>query len=147
MIRAQDCLVREAGLADAPGIARLVTQLGYPASPEEMEVRLKALLSQRVYRLFVAEISETQVGMVGGYVAYALEFTPPYGRLIGLVVDEEHRRAGIGRLLMSRIEQWLREQGAILLLITSGVQRVQAHAFYQRLGYVETGLRFAKQLE
>ena len=82
MVRAQDYLVREAGLADAPGIARLVTQLGYPASPEEMEGRLKTLLSQRDYRLFVAEISETQVGMVGGYVAYALEFTPPYGRLI-----------------------------------------------------------------
>lgn len=135
------------GLADAPGIARLVTQLGYPASPQEMEARLKTLLSRRDYRLFVAETQECLVGMIGAYVACALEFTPPYGRLIGLAVEEGYRRSGIGRLLMDQIEGWLREQGAVLLLITSGKQRTQAHAFYRRLGYVETGLRFAKKLE
>jgi GNAT superfamily N-acetyltransferase len=141
-----DFLIRAARHADAPAVARLVTQLGYPVSSEEMGDRLKTLRSRRDYRLFVAEIAGTVVGLVGGYLAYALEFTPPYGRLIGLVVEEQWRGRGIGRRLMSRIEGWMQAQGAVQLLITSGKQRTRAHEFYKQLGYVETGLRFYKQL-
>jgi hypothetical protein len=47
---------------------------------------------------------------------------------------------------MQAVEDWLVEHGASLSLITSGLHRGAAHTFYQRLGYQQTGLRFAKRL-
>ena len=139
--------VREARLEDAPAIAALVAQLGYPTPPAEMKARLAVLLARPDHVIFVADVSGSVVGLVGAYLVEALEFTGAYGRLTGMVVDEKWRGRGIGRLLMERIERWLREQGARMLILTSGNQRAEAHRFYRRLGYTETGLRFAKLLE
>ncbi len=141
-----DYSIREAKLTDAPTIARLVTQLGYPTSPSEMENRLQILLAHSDYITFVAEVSSIVVGLVGAYIGYAIESTGTYGRLTGLVVDEQWRGRGIGKMLMGRIERCLREQGTTLIVLTSGKQRAEAHRFYQTLGYDETGVRFVKRL-
>lgn len=139
--------IREARLEDAPAVAALVTQLGYPATPADLEERLGRLLVRPDHVLFVAEDSSCLVGLVGAYLVEALEFTGRYGRLSGLVVDENRRGSGLGRLLMEQMESWLVEHGARLMILTSGKQRNKAHQFYRHLGYTETGLRFAKPLE
>jgi GNAT superfamily N-acetyltransferase len=139
-------IIRETQLEDAPDITALVTQLGYPVAPEEMRDRLARLMARPDHVVFVAESSNCIVGLVGVYLVDALEFSGKYGRLTGMVVDENWRGRGIGRLLMDWIESWLIEQGARMLILTSGSQRSEAHQFYRHLGYAETGLRFAKLL-
>jgi GNAT superfamily N-acetyltransferase len=141
-----DLAIREAKTTDAADLARLVSQLGYPSTEQDMAERLEALAGQPEYVLFVAEESGRIVGLVGAFLGYALEFNGPWGRLMGLVVDEPFRGRGIGRRLMERIEGWLRDHGATRLTLTSGKQRAEAHRFYRRLGYEETGLRFVKRL-
>ena len=144
-MRAVDCVVREAKLADAPAMAGLMTQLGYPTTPADMERRLDVLLAQDNYRTLVAEVVGQVVGLVGAYVQFAVEFDGRYARLTGLVVDEAWRGWGIGRRLMQAIEAWVRGEGAVMLALTSGKQRLEAHQFYRSLGYEETGLRFVKR--
>jgi GNAT superfamily N-acetyltransferase len=141
-----DLAIRPAKKTDAADLARLVSQLGYPSTEQDMAERLGALAGQPEYVLFVAEASGRIVGLVGAFLGYALEFNGPWGRLMGLVVDEPFRGRGIGRRLMERIEAWLRDHGATRLTLTSGKQRTEAHRFYRRLGYEETGLRFVKRL-
>jgi GNAT superfamily N-acetyltransferase len=141
-----DLAIREAKTTDAADLARLVSQLGYPSTEQDMAERLEALAGKPEYVLFVAESSGRVVGLVGAFLGYALEFSGPWGRLMGLVVDEPFRGQGIGRRLMERIEAWLRDHGATRLTLTSGKQRTEAHRFYRRLGYEETGLRFVKRL-
>jgi GNAT superfamily N-acetyltransferase len=142
----KDLAIRQAEATDAPDIARLVSQLGYPSSERDMAERLDAFSGRPEYVLFVAESSGRVVGLVGAYLGYALEFSGPWGRLMGLVVDEPFRGRGIGRRLMDRIEGWLRDHRATRLTLTSGNQRADAHRFYRHLGYEETGLRFVKRL-
>lgn len=141
-----DITLRAARMGDSIAIARLVTQLGYPTTPAEMEGRLKRLLSHPEYTTVVAETSNEVVGMVGAYVGHALEFDSRYGRLTGLIVDASWRRRGLGKALMKHIESWLREQGASSVTLTSGKQRLDAHRFYEAIGYDATGLRFLKRL-
>jgi GNAT superfamily N-acetyltransferase len=141
-----DLAIREVKTTDAADLARLVSQLGYPSTEQDMAERLEALAGQPEYVLFVAEETGRIVGLVGAFLGYALEFSGPWGRLMGLVVDEPFRGRGIGRRLMVRIEGWLRDQGATRLTLTSGKQRTEAHRFYRHLGYEETGLRFVKRL-
>jgi ribosomal protein S18 acetylase RimI-like enzyme len=132
--------------ADSPALAKLVTQLGYPTSTAEMDERLRTLLGRPEYVHFVAESEGLVIGLVGAYPGVALEFSGAYGRLTGLVVDGGCRGSGVGKMLMERIEGWLRERGARMATLTSGKQRKSAHGFYRRLGCGETGLRFAKKL-
>lgn len=68
------------------------------------------------------------------------------GRVIVLVVDEHRRGQGIGLALMQQAERWLVEQGARTAIINSGKQRLDAHRFYEYLGYKATGLRLLKPL-
>ena len=138
--------IRQATLSDVSAVARLVTQLGYPTSAIQMEGRLQAMLARPDYVLFLAEADHIVVGLAGAYLTLGLEIDNPYGRLTGLVVDEGWRGQGIGRLLLETVEDWLKQRGAPLLLITSGLHRAEAHEFYRHLGYDKTGLRFAKKI-
>jgi GNAT superfamily N-acetyltransferase len=104
------------------------------------------MLPRADYVTFVAEAADVVVGLVGAYLGCALEFTEPYGRLTGLVVDEQWRGRGIGSLLLAKVEGWLSGKGASLVTLTSGKHRIESHVFYGKLGYEETGLRFAKRL-
>ncbi|MGB7538614.1 MAG: GNAT family N-acetyltransferase [Anaerolineales bacterium] len=138
--------VREASAADSAAIARLVTQLGYPATPAEIEGRLAPILAHPDYAMWVAEVSGRVVGLTGVFIHLALEYDGYYGRLLGLVVDEPYRGKGLGKQLLDQTERWLRERGVDKLTLTSGKQRTEAHKFYRRLGYAETGFRFGKEL-
>jgi GNAT superfamily N-acetyltransferase len=138
--------VREARLSDSPAIAELISQLGYPTTPDEMAARLEPILSNQEYITFLAEVGGEIVGLAGARLGNAFEFAGGYARLTGLVVGESWRSKGIGELLLDRIEVWAREQGVSRVILTSSAHRKRAHQFYLRHGYQETGLRFAKLL-
>jgi GNAT superfamily N-acetyltransferase len=132
--------------SDATAIAALVTQLGYPTAGPEMQGRLARLLSHPEHTMVVAQSAGEVVGMASAEVGHALESDGTYGRITALVVDERWRGRGLGRLLMQRMERWCRERGAHRLTLTSGDHRVDAHKFYEAIGYRSTGRRFVKLL-
>jgi GNAT superfamily N-acetyltransferase len=70
-----------------------------------------------------------------------------YAQLLVLAVDEKARRGGVGRKLVEAAEEWARERGADVMIVHSGRQRTGAHAFYERVGYEATGVRFKKKLD
>ena len=67
---------------------------------------------------------------------------------MALVVDERCRGRGIGAALMSEVERWARERGAVKLRVGSRTTREGAHRFYEREGYalVKTSHWFQKDL-
>jgi GNAT superfamily N-acetyltransferase len=64
-----------------------------------------------------------------------------------IVVDEAHRRRGVGQALLEAVEREARARGCGLLFLTTAERRNDAHEFYRRVGLEETGRRFAKWLE
>jgi GNAT superfamily N-acetyltransferase/gamma-glutamylcyclotransferase (GGCT)/AIG2-like uncharacterized protein YtfP len=137
--------VRAAVPADAPAIAGLVTQLGYPTEEGAMEPRLKRMLSQSHHALVVAESSGDVVGVAGACVDYGVELEA-YGRITALAVDAKWRGRGVGKLLVQHVESWCRERGADRVTLTSGNHRPESHKFYKAIGYEATGVRFIKRL-
>jgi predicted N-acetyltransferase YhbS len=138
--------IRSACLVDSSSIALLISQLGYPTSTNEMKQRLKGFLLDSNYLTLVAESQKEVVGVIGVGIFRYYEKNGMYGRLLALVVDEKRQGQGIGASLVGEAEGWLKEQGVKSVIVNSGKQRNQAHRFYQRLGYEETGLRFVKSL-
>lgn len=139
--------IRDADPADADAIAGLMSQLGYPTLESEMIERLARIGADSNYRTLVAEIGTQVVGVIGVGLAPFYERNGAYCRLLVLAVDDQHRRQGIGRVLVRAAEDWALEQGATVMVVNTSHRRHDAHRFYERAGYESTGLRFVKTLQ
>jgi GNAT superfamily N-acetyltransferase len=62
-------------------------------------------------------------------------------------VDERVRGSGVGRVIVQAAEHWARERGCRRMVVTTALRRVDAHAFYERIGFTHTGRRYAKDFE
>jgi GNAT superfamily N-acetyltransferase len=138
--------IRKACSGDAVQLAGLMAELGYPTSSAEMSERLEGILGDPTYALFVFEAGGRVAGVAGVALHRFLEKNGLYARVVALVVTAGARRGGIGAQLMCACEEWSKGRGATEIGLTSGAQRAQAHEFYRRQGFAETGFRFAKDL-
>ena len=138
--------VRKASPEDADAIARLMVCLGYPTTTEQMRTRLETIALDPAYGTFVAIMKGETVGMAGVCICPLYEQDNPAGRIVALCIDPNSRRSGAGTILVEHAEQWLRDRGVMVILVNSGTNRRDAHAFYGRRGYSATGVRFKKSL-
>jgi GNAT superfamily N-acetyltransferase len=134
--------IRVATDKDTFALASLISELGSPTSPEEMQRRVERVRGRSDVTAFVALAEGSIVGMAGLLVTPSFVRSTPDGQIIALVVAETHRGRGIGRELMKRAEAWLADKGVKRVSLTSGLHRASAHAFYRACSYEQTGLRF-----
>ncbi len=139
-------LIRPAAPSDADAMAELLTQLGYPAAANEVIARLREVDGFGSAIVLVAELGGRPLGLATGLVFPSIHISPPVAWLTTLVIAEQHAGKGIGRRLVDEVERWAWSRGAIRLGVTSGANRDGAHAFYERIGYERTGIRFTKAL-
>lgn len=140
--------VRPARFTDAPGIAILCGQLGYPSSQEEVVQRLTESQGDESSVIYVAERSDGRlVGWIQVGVRH-LVVTNRQAEIEGLVVDSFYRRSGIGHVLVERAESWARAKGCSVISLRSNVIRNEARPFYEGIGYkvVKTQWTFRKAL-
>jgi len=127
--------IRRARQADAPRIATLCGQLGYPTTATEMAVRLKSVLRQKNAVCFVAEKKEDGViGWIHASVRPLLE-VDRRADVDGLVVDDKVQGQGAGAGLLDAAEKWARKRGCVGMSVRSNVIRDSAHRFYLKQGY------------
>jgi len=139
--------IRSAKPEDAVRLAELATQLGYPSSREQVERRLAEVLPNADHAVLVAVENGRVIGWGHAYVCRLVE-SERSAELGGLVVDEEERGSGAGRLLMEHLEAWARTKGCRAVTLRSNILRKDAHAFYHKLGYtqIKTQHAFRKSL-
>jgi GNAT superfamily N-acetyltransferase len=140
--------VRAATLEDAARLAVLSSQLGYPATAEEMKRRLKAIERLPDNLVLVAQLDGgLVVAWAHAYVRPTLE-NEPSAEIAGLVVDASWRGQGAGRTLMDHVERWARGAGCAAVTLRSNIIRDGAHKFYEGLGYarIKTQHAFQKKM-
>jgi GNAT superfamily N-acetyltransferase len=129
--------VRRAALDDAPAIASLAGELGYPTDAGAMRIRLAPLLRSDEDAVFVVVSGVAVVGW-----AHVATMRPvvsePYAELRGLVVTAALRSRGVGARLLDAAEEWVRSRGLNRIRVRSNVTRGRTHAFYERHGYTTT---------
>jgi len=130
-------IIRQIATDDAPAIVTLCHQLGYKLSVEQTLKNIKAVLENISNDAFVAVHENEIMGWIG--VAYAIQIeTPAFCEIRGLVVNEQYRRQGIGKMLIAKAKQWGQAQGSNKLRLRCNTKRAEAHLFYQNLGFKET---------
>ena len=134
--------VREAKAGDAEVIHRLACELAdtvgdTPPTEDAIRERLKELLDEPRARVLVAE---NEVGVVGA-VSFWIKPDLGHGDIVVevpmLVVAEDHRRAGVGKLLMDEVLNVARDNDADLIELVATRANVAAREFYRSLGFVE----------
>lgn len=122
---------------DAPAVAGLLGQLGYPADEGEVRERITAWADDDRGAAFAASIGSRIVGCAAIYAVPFFERPGSRARLVALVVDSEYRERGIGRILVAHAREFARERGAVEIEATSRRTRPDADPFYTRLGFDE----------
>ena len=125
--------IREAKRSDARMLALLSGELGYAVSEEEMSRRVDSVLSRRSDKIFVGE-TESVVGWIQVSLRQTIE-SGMFAEIVGLVVTESYRSAGIGKQLAAAAEVWAVRQGCGKIRVRTNSVREQARGFYSRIGY------------
>jgi GNAT superfamily N-acetyltransferase len=127
--------IRRAKSGDAPRIAELAGQLGYPATAAQMRERLRGIEPTSQNAVFVADSAKD--GIIGWlHVSKEpLLEVEMRAEVNGLVVAEGQRSAGAGARLLAAAEDWARKHGCKSMSVRSNVIRERAHEFYERNGY------------
>ena len=118
-------LLRRATEDDAAGVAKLLAELGYECTPADAMERIREMSGEDHQALIVADL---------------------HGELCALVVGDEYRHFGLGRVLLREAEQVARQHGAARIEVTTAGHRHEAHDFYRACGYAESSVRFMKPL-
>ncbi|WP_436523128.1 GNAT family N-acetyltransferase [Actinoplanes sp. HUAS TT8] len=141
--------IRPIHQGDAPRLAVLLQQLGYPSSEKDVRHRLGYWLDDPASHLLGADDDGVLAGVAALHVTPIIEVTGKFARLVALVVDAESRKRGVGRALMTAAEDRARSAGCLFMEVTSNRQRLSAHRFYENLGYTDTherSRRFVRSL-
>lgn len=125
---------REMTTGDLEAVSPLLEQLGYNVSGNALARRFEAIRAADGHALLVADESGSVKGLLHVFARPALE-KPPEAVVQAMAVAEGARRSGIGRALLSAAEEWARARGFSSVALYSQVERDDAHAFYQELGY------------
>jgi GNAT superfamily N-acetyltransferase/uncharacterized damage-inducible protein DinB len=134
--------IRRAEPADAPRLAALSGELGYPVAGDALAGRLARMLTRPEHVVLVAEVNG---GVAGWLHATETELLESGCRceIAGLVVDATCRRQGVGGRLVAAVERWAADRGLELVAVRSNVARQESHPFYERHGYTRAKTQHA----
>ena len=134
--------VRAAVPGDAPAVAALLTELGYPSQAPGVAARLAALDGD----VLVAEVDGEVAGVAAVARVNVLHDASTWMRITTLVVGEAFRSRGLGAALVRACEEAAAAAGCTRIEVTSNVRRDAAHRFYEQLGYTTESRHLLKRL-
>jgi len=140
-------LIRPAEEREAHALAGLLTKLGHPTTTSDVVSRWQGWSEAGNHALVAVAPDGALSGLITLHKMIVLHRPLPVGRITALVVDESVRGQGVGRALVAAAEAELAQAGCGLLEVTSSMRFLDAHTFYEHLGYDQTSVRFAKELD
>ena len=122
--------------SDLPEVRILCAELGYQVEEKELVDRYNRIRNSKNHELFVAEADNSIViGWTHIFQRSPHLCSAPKSELGGLIVSENYRGKGVGKLLLQQAETWSLKNELGELVLTSNAKRELAHKFYINLGY------------
>ncbi len=141
-----DIQIREAVVADAPALFRLLEQLGYPETQAFIGKRLAQQQSHPDALLLVAQRHGQVLGFISLHFIPQLALAGDFCRVSYFCVSEGARSLGIGAALEQRAQAEALARGCDRIEVHSNARRESAHRFYRRQGYAESPKYLVKRL-
>jgi GNAT superfamily N-acetyltransferase len=138
--------IRKAEIKDAEVIARLLEQLGYPTENGLVARRLSFLAGNNEHLDVLAESGDQVLGFMSVHFIPQIAFDAEYAVISYLIVDQDARSRGIGKILEEYAVKIATERHCRRIILHSNARRADAHRFYLKQGYQEYAKAFVKYL-
>lgn len=126
--------LRKAEKSDVSGICTLADQLGYNSSLDNLKKRLNEILNLNDHTVIVAEYDKSVIAWIHAFEAKRIE-SQFFIEIGGVIVDEEFRNLGIGKLLFEEIQTWTSAKRFKKIRIRSNALRIESHKFFKGIGF------------
>jgi len=137
---------RRATQADAAPIASLLTELGYASTAIDVSDRVQRSLGSESSCLVLAGADDEVIGLISAELMPYFPNGTTICRVTALVVAAQHRGQGLGEKLLAHATEFARDHACSGIELTSAHRRLDAHRFYERLGFSPGSLRFFRAL-
>ncbi|MGY3765812.1 GNAT family N-acetyltransferase [Vagococcus vulneris] len=131
-------MIRPLTVRDAADIYLLNReQLGYDLTLPRTTEKLTALLTDTQHH-FLLGFEDTATNQIVGYVhaeVYDTLYSDTLFNVLALAVAKSHEKQGIGKTLMTALEQEAINRNYEGIRLNSSVSRKEAHRFYEALNY------------
>lgn len=127
--------LRHATSSDTADVDRLYRMLVLSQVDVRSE-RIQQIADDVNSLLLLAEVGATIAGT--SFVTFGLDpmhGERPFAVVENLIVDPRYRRQGIARALFKALDDAVVARNATKLMLLSGVERVEAHQFFEELGF------------
>jgi GNAT superfamily N-acetyltransferase len=140
--------VRDARRSDVRTLMDLYTAAGLDTRGAHTEADMRGLWDRMHsaapgVRVFIFSLAGMPVGTYTFFVLPLLAHNgAPEAIVEDVAVHPEAQGQGIGRHMMEHARSLAREAGCYKLALSSNQKRVEAHAFYERIGFERHGYSF-----
>jgi len=147
MEQIMEIIMREAVEADLPDILELYSQLGQDEgevlSQEQAQKIFNKIKLYPDYSLHLATIDNRAVGVLALLIMDNFgHMAAPSAVLEDVVVAAGLRGQGVGSKMMEYANGLCRQKGCYKMTFSSNINRVDAHRFYESLGFKKHGYSF-----
>lgn len=101
-----------------------------------MRDRLTEILKNADHCVYVVTDNENIMGWIHGCYSLRVE-SDPFVEIGGLVVDENYRKQGLGKMLVEKIKEWSKSKETLQIRVRCNTLRKASHAFYNSIGFIE----------
>jgi GNAT superfamily N-acetyltransferase len=142
-----DIIMRKAHESDLPQILLLYAQLGQDdGSVLPLNMAESIYWKMKSYPDYKIHVALAEGRVIGTFALLVMDnlghFGTPSAILEDVVVAEELRGQGIGKLMMNYANNLCRQKGCYKMTFSSNINREDAHSFYETLGFRKHGYSF-----
>jgi GNAT superfamily N-acetyltransferase len=124
----------------------VIVQLRTNLTLEKYKEHIKTMASQG-YKV-ICLLENNKIVSYAGIICLTNLYFGKHIWVYDLVTSEKRRSNGYGKLLLSQIEKWAKDNKCETIALSSGLQRERAHLFYQNImKYEKKSYDFVKELK
>ena len=131
-------MIREINISDAEDIQKICkTALGYDVDISTVSNQINKLScdnKNHILAVYEDENTKKVIGFIHAQV-YESVYSDTGLNILGLAVDPDFRGNGVGKKLIGYIEKYAMDNGISFIRLNSANHRVEAHKFYENIGY------------
>lgn len=144
-------MLRNITIFDAQEIQSISNfELGYDVNLDIVKKQIRKLTNDNKHNIIIGFENEQTRKIIGFVHAELYEslYMDTGLNILGLAVNSNFQGQGIGKKLMSAIEDYALKNNISYIRLNSNVRRIEAHKFYESIGYVcdKTQKRLIKKL-
>lgn len=147
-----DIKIRKSTISDLPSVLMLYSHLGMDdgrvLTLKDAKKVFDKIKKYPDYKIFVAKVNKKIVGTFALLILDNIaHMGAPSGLIEDVVVHPDFRRKGIGKQMIKFALDYCRKKGCYKVALSSNKNRMEAHAFYESLGFQVHGYSFICDFE